>query len=227
MNTHKRSLSRSHVHARAHSPRVPAAKPGDELYCRLSLNTALLADVQHLIKVGKNNFKPPPKVESSVVRITPRGTPPPINYVEWDGLIRLAFGRKNKTLGAIFRQKDVIDILCRNYNTHKTVVGGGAHLPAGPCAMGDNPSCDEDMVDQAPKLGSFGPGGFGKAAKAKGGGSEAGMQLEGCLGAEEAKQAILEVLESMEMDQMRSAKMDVDHFLALLNAFNVRGFHFS
>lgn len=26
------------------------AKPGDELYCRLSVNTNLLADVQHLIK---------------------------------------------------------------------------------------------------------------------------------------------------------------------------------
>ncbi|KAJ1481051.1 S-adenosyl-L-methionine-dependent methyltransferase [Baffinella frigidus] len=89
------------------------AKPGDELYCRLSVNTSLLSEVQHLIKVGKNNFKPPPKVESSVVKITPRGTPPPINFVEWDGLVRLCFGRKNKTLGAIFRQKDVVTSYCR------------------------------------------------------------------------------------------------------------------
>jgi 18S rRNA (adenine1779-N6/adenine1780-N6)-dimethyltransferase len=206
------------------------AKPGDELYCRLSLNTALLAEVQHLIKVGKNNFKPPPKVESSVVRITPRGTPPPINYVEWDGLIRLAFGRKNKTLGAIFRQKDVIDILCRNYNTHKTVLGGGAHLPAfapsaaGPALMDEDD--DDNMADAPEKLGSFGPGGFGKAAKAKRSGVDA-MTEDGGLGTEEAKAAILEVLEGQQMDQMRSAKMDVDHFLALLNAFNMRGFHFS
>jgi 18S rRNA (adenine1779-N6/adenine1780-N6)-dimethyltransferase len=201
------------------------AKPGDELYCRLSLNTALLADVQHLIKVGKNNFKPPPKVESSVVRITPRGTPPPINYVEWDGLIRLAFGRKNKTLGAIFRQKDVIDILCRNYNTHQAVAGGGAHLPAARALMDDDDDGDEDMVDKPPQLGSFGPGGFGKAAKAKG--SDDAMKDEGGIVAEQAKAAILEVLESQQMDQMRSAKMDVDHFLALLNAFNMKGFHFS
>ncbi len=87
------------------------AKPGDELYCRLSANTALLADVQHLLKVGKNNFKPPPKVESSVVRITPRGRHEGLNYLEWDGLIRLCFGRKNKTLGAIFRQKEVLSFL--------------------------------------------------------------------------------------------------------------------
>eukprot|EP00277_Geminigera_cryophila_P012129 CAMPEP_0179434128 /NCGR_PEP_ID=MMETSP0799-20121207/18445_1 /TAXON_ID=46947 /ORGANISM="Geminigera cryophila, Strain CCMP2564" /LENGTH=389 /DNA_ID=CAMNT_0021212603 /DNA_START=153 /DNA_END=1317 /DNA_ORIENTATION=- len=199
------------------------AKPGDELYCRLSLNTALLAEVQHLIKVGKNNFKPPPKVESSVVRITPRGTPPPINYVEWDGLIRLAFGRKNKTLGAIFRQKDVIDILCRNYNTHKTVVGGAAILPAfNPAAMDE----DDDMAADAPKkLGNFGPGGFAKPAKkgAGAGADDAMTEDGGSMATDEAKQAILQVLEAAGMDQMRSAKMDVDHFLALLNAFNMRG----
>lgn len=28
------------------------AQPGDKLYCRLSLNTQLLARVEHLIKVG-------------------------------------------------------------------------------------------------------------------------------------------------------------------------------
>ena len=56
------------------------AKPGDKLYCRLSLNTQLLARVDHIMKVGKNNFRPPPKVESSVVRIEPKNPPPPINY---------------------------------------------------------------------------------------------------------------------------------------------------
>jgi 18S rRNA (adenine1779-N6/adenine1780-N6)-dimethyltransferase len=39
-----------------------------------------------------------------VVRIEPRNPPPPINFLEWDGLIRLCFSRKNKTLGAIFKQ---------------------------------------------------------------------------------------------------------------------------
>uniref|UniRef100_A0A8C9G636 rRNA adenine N(6)-methyltransferase n=1 Tax=Pavo cristatus TaxID=9049 RepID=A0A8C9G636_PAVCR len=56
------------------------AKPGSKLYCRLSINTQLLARVDHLMKVGKNNFKPPPKVESSVVRIEPKNPPPPINF---------------------------------------------------------------------------------------------------------------------------------------------------
>lgn len=56
------------------------AKPGTKLYCRLSINTQLLARVDHLMKVGKNNFRPPPKVESSVVRIEPKNPPPPVNF---------------------------------------------------------------------------------------------------------------------------------------------------
>mmetsp|Transcript_4673 Transcript_4673/g.7235 ORF Transcript_4673/g.7235 Transcript_4673/m.7235 type:complete len:319 (+) Transcript_4673:117-1073(+) len=99
------------------------AKPGDELYCRLSINAQLLAKTDHLIKVGKNNFRPPPKVDSSVVRIEPRNPPPPVNFVEWDGLIRLCFGRKNKTLGAIFRQTTVLELLKKNYATYCSLHG--------------------------------------------------------------------------------------------------------
>lgn len=91
------------------------AKPGDALYCRLSANTQLLARVDHLMKVGKNNFRPPPKVESSVVRIEPRNPPPDINFEEWDGLLRIAFSRKNKTLGACFRSKVVLSMIEKNY----------------------------------------------------------------------------------------------------------------
>merc|ERR1712186_209544 len=99
------------------------AQPGDKLYCRLSINTQLLARVDHLMKVGKNNFRPPPKVESSVVRIEPRNPPPPINFKEWDGLTRIAFVRKNKTLGAAFSQTAVQTMLEKNYRIHLSVKG--------------------------------------------------------------------------------------------------------
>jgi len=83
------------------------APPGDPLYCRLSVNTQLLSKTTHLMKVrsmnasanpsaqtrpadplmiasysqiSKHNFRPPPKVESSVVRIKPKNPPPPINF---------------------------------------------------------------------------------------------------------------------------------------------------
>ncbi|CAG8533869.1 3715_t:CDS:2 [Racocetra fulgida] len=60
------------------------AKPGDNLYCRLSVNIQLYAKVDHIMKIGKNNFKPIPQVDSSVVRIEPRNPPPPIDFKEWD-----------------------------------------------------------------------------------------------------------------------------------------------
>lgn len=94
------------------------AKPGDKLYCRLSINTQLLARVDMLMKVGKNNFRPPPKVESNVVRIEPRNPPPPINYEEWDSLTRIAFLRKNKTLSAAFKQTTVVTMLEKNFKVH-------------------------------------------------------------------------------------------------------------
>lgn len=94
------------------------AAPGDKLYCRLSVNTQLLARVDIIMKVGKNNFRPPPKVESSVIRLEPRNPPPPINFTEWDGLTRIAFQRKNKTLLAVFKHTSVLTQLLQNYRLH-------------------------------------------------------------------------------------------------------------
>ncbi|KAJ3427406.1 dimethyladenosine transferase-related [Anaeramoeba flamelloides] len=94
------------------------ARPENNLYCRLSVNTQLLSEVKHLLKVAKNNFKPPPKVDSSVVMIKPRNPRPEIQFTEWDGFIRLCFLRKNKTLGAIFKQKKVLLMLEENYKTY-------------------------------------------------------------------------------------------------------------
>jgi 18S rRNA (adenine1779-N6/adenine1780-N6)-dimethyltransferase len=99
------------------------ARPDSDLYCRLSANTQLLARVDHLLKVSKSNFKPPPKVESSVVRIEPRNPVPDINFLEWDGLLRVCFTRKNKTLAAIFKQKSIIQMLEQNYKTVREAKG--------------------------------------------------------------------------------------------------------
>lgn len=82
------------------------------------MNTQLLARVDQLLKVGRNNFRPPPKVESRVVRIEPRNPPPEVNFVEWNGLVRLCFNRKNKTLRAVLTTKSVLAILEENYRTY-------------------------------------------------------------------------------------------------------------
>jgi 18S rRNA (adenine1779-N6/adenine1780-N6)-dimethyltransferase len=94
------------------------AKPGDKLYSRLSVNAQMWAKIDHIMKVGKNNFKPPPQVESSVVRLVPKNPRPNISYEEWDGLLRICFVRKNKTLRANFLgTNSVLSILERNYRT--------------------------------------------------------------------------------------------------------------
>lgn len=102
------------------------AKPGDPLFCRLSLNAQLLARTRHLLKVSRNNFRPPPKVESDVVRLEPRNPPPPVNFTEWDGLIRVCFSRKNKTLGSIFKNRNVIAMLKKNYEVYRALNAGDA-----------------------------------------------------------------------------------------------------
>ena len=95
------------------------AKPGTEFYCRLSVNVQLLSKVDHIMKVSKKNFVPPPKVESSVVRIEPIHPLPKINFLEWDGMLRICFSRKNKTLGALFKQKKIFDMIYQNYKKFK------------------------------------------------------------------------------------------------------------
>ena len=57
------------------------------------------------MKVGRHNFRPPPKVESRVVRFEQRNPPPAINFKEWDGMVRRCFNRKNKTLNSTFKNK--------------------------------------------------------------------------------------------------------------------------
>ncbi|KAF7728479.1 Dimethyladenosine transferase [Apophysomyces ossiformis] len=99
------------------------AQPGDELYCRLSANVQLYAKVDHIMKVGKNNFRPPPQVESSVVRLEPRNPPPAVDSKEFDGLLRIVFTRKHKTLAANFKQTNILSILEQNYRTYCSTHG--------------------------------------------------------------------------------------------------------
>ena len=98
------------------------AQPGSDIYCRLSVNCQLLARTSHIIKVSKNSFSPPPKVESSVIRLDPRNPPPPIDFEEWDGMVKLLFNRKNKKAAAIFRSKSTIHGL---YQVHESYVKAG------------------------------------------------------------------------------------------------------
>eukprot|EP01065_Artemidia_motanka_P037819 TRINITY_DN46729_c0_g1_i1.p1 TRINITY_DN46729_c0_g1~~TRINITY_DN46729_c0_g1_i1.p1 ORF type:complete len:326 (+),score=105.47 TRINITY_DN46729_c0_g1_i1:65-1042(+) len=98
------------------------AKPASPMYCRLSTNTQLLSRVDHLMKISRNSFKPPPKVESSVVRIEPKRPAPEVAFHEWDGMVKVCFNRPNKTLGGNFHTKSVLRNLveCHQRYAHLT-----------------------------------------------------------------------------------------------------------
>lgn len=90
-------------------------RPGDDFYCRLSVNAQLLSNIVHVMKVSKNSFRPPPQVESSVVRMTPYSPPPALDFPDWDGLLRVLFLRKNKTLAANFKSGDLFKVIHDNH----------------------------------------------------------------------------------------------------------------
>lgn len=103
------------------------ARPGDALYCRLSVNVQFAARCQHIMKISKNSFRPPPKVESSVVRLEPKAASDAgegdVDLNEWDGLIRILFSRKNKTIAACMNTNDVLGMLEQSFKTHCSVNG--------------------------------------------------------------------------------------------------------
>lgn len=104
------------------------ARPGDALYCRLSANVQMWANVTHIMKVGRNNFRPPPQVESSVVRIEIKNPRPKVDFNEWDGLLRIVFVRKNRTIAAGFKSSTVLEILEKNYKAYLAAVNDGSEM---------------------------------------------------------------------------------------------------
>lgn len=190
------------------------AQPGDTLYCRLSVNTQLLARVSHLLKVGKNNFRPPPKVDSSVVRIEPRGSLTPVNFKEWDGLVRICFNRKNKTLGAIFRQKSVLSTLEKNYRTLQALQ-----------LSEKAPSDDMEMALDVSALGET----FGDLSMdADDGNDDDDMEMDDGDGKRaDFKERVLAVLKEGKFEEKRSSKLAQADFMHLLALFNKAGIHFS
>ncbi|XHG08113.1 hypothetical protein AWENTII_011234 [Aspergillus wentii] len=214
------------------------AKPGDKLYSRLSVNAQMWAKIDHIMKVGKNNFKPPPLVESSVVRMVPKNPRPQINYDEWDGLLRILFVRKNKTIRASFIGKStVMDLLEANYRTWCAqndipVEDGPGEDADGDDAMdiGDAQNDDEEEQDETMEVDDDDVPDFFKeetnrieeALKSKPSRKKKGKV------AELVREKVRQVLEDeTKLADKRARMCDENDFLKLLWAFNQKGFHFS
>ncbi len=76
------------------------AKPGIKAYGRLSVMLQYACDTEYLFTVGPENFTPPPKVESAIVRLIPHQTKPFIANDEktFSDIVRQSFSQKRKTL---------------------------------------------------------------------------------------------------------------------------------
>lgn len=212
------------------------AKPGDKLYSRLSVNTQMWARVDHIMKVGKNNFKPPPDVESNVVRLVPKSPRPQISYDEWDGLLRICFVRKNKTLRAsFFGTSSVMDMLDSNYRTFcaqsDIPLDDGPSETAGTETMDVEEELDDDDdifmdVDDGEELPDFFKDDVSRRKKNA---SEMGAKRKrkGKV-AELVREKVRRVLEDQtKLAEKRARMCDEADFLQLLYAFNQEGIHFA
>lgn len=82
-----------------------AAKENTESYGALSVNVAAVANTELVMSVPASAFKPPPKVESSVIRLTPRAAPlvGADKLVGFRVFVQAAFGQRRKQMQRALR----------------------------------------------------------------------------------------------------------------------------
>jgi 16S rRNA (adenine1518-N6/adenine1519-N6)-dimethyltransferase len=83
-----------------------AAKPGSDEYGALSVNVQAVANVQKIAKVPAGAFRPPPKVDSAIVRIVPRADPVvrPDEEAAFRQMVQRAFGMRRKQMRRVARE---------------------------------------------------------------------------------------------------------------------------
>jgi len=89
-----------------------AARVGTKEYGALSVGVRAVARVERLFKVGRGAFRPVPRVDSAMIRVTPLN-PPPLTEAEGEALrrvVRAAFQWRRKQLGKILREHP--DLAC-------------------------------------------------------------------------------------------------------------------
>jgi 16S rRNA (adenine1518-N6/adenine1519-N6)-dimethyltransferase len=79
------------------------AAPGSKQYGRLAVLAGWRTQARILFDVAPSAFVPPPKVTSSVVRLTPRATPLPCSGASLARVTAAAFGQRRKMLRASLR----------------------------------------------------------------------------------------------------------------------------
>jgi 16S rRNA (adenine1518-N6/adenine1519-N6)-dimethyltransferase len=82
-----------------------SASPGTKAYGALTVNVGALATAETLFRVPAGAFSPPPKVDSAVVRITPRAEPAvvPDEEERFRVFVQQAFGMRRKQMRRVVR----------------------------------------------------------------------------------------------------------------------------
>jgi 16S rRNA (adenine1518-N6/adenine1519-N6)-dimethyltransferase len=74
------------------------AKPGGREYGYFSVECQFLAEVEYLFTVAPGAFRPQPKVDSAVIRLTPRSEPALRDIDGFLAFVSVCFRQKRKTL---------------------------------------------------------------------------------------------------------------------------------
>lgn len=76
-----------------------SAMPGSKAWGRLSVMTQVTVDAQYLFDVPPESFQPPPKVDSSIIRLIPKtNVALPASRKSLDLVLRLAFAGRRKRM---------------------------------------------------------------------------------------------------------------------------------
>ena len=89
-----------------------AAPPGGREYGALTVNVQAVAHVETLFRVPAGAFRPPPKVESAVIRVTPREDPvvSAAEEAPFRSFVQEAFGLRRKQLRRVVRTVASFDV---------------------------------------------------------------------------------------------------------------------
>ncbi|RLI81653.1 ribosomal RNA small subunit methyltransferase A [Archaeoglobales archaeon] len=79
------------------------AQPGSKKYGRLSITSRVFCRAEILEIVSRKAFKPPPKVDSAIVRLTPSSELKIIDFDLFVDLVRFSFSMRRKKFGKIFQ----------------------------------------------------------------------------------------------------------------------------
>jgi 16S rRNA (adenine1518-N6/adenine1519-N6)-dimethyltransferase len=108
---HPRALRAVYLVQREVADRIVAA-PGSRTYGALSVNVQAVARAELIGRVPAGAFRPPPAVESAIVRLTPRPDPVVAQSREsaLRGLVQECFGLRRKQMRRVLRTVARLDV---------------------------------------------------------------------------------------------------------------------